>query len=97
MSHLFTGITHPLSYVVDGFHNFRLASLTQTNGMGALLLCAVCIFVLLIHDFLELKVSAWDWLARFRKPIRYAFYFLLLFVVLYSRQLGEYAFVYFQF
>ena len=60
-------------------------------------LALLWIAVLLAHDFIELKQSAWAWLGRFRKPIRYVFYFALLFVVLYSRQLGEYEFVYFQF
>ena len=49
------------------------------------------------HDFIALKTDVAQWLGRFRKPVRYAFYFALLFIVLYSRQLGQYDFVYFQF
>lgn len=97
VTHIFAGISDPVSYLTEGYQAFRLASLTQTTGLKTLLLCGVCILVLLLHDYIELKTSIWEWLGRFQKPIRYALYFILLFVVLYSRQLGEYEFVYFQF
>ena len=97
VTHIFAGISDPVSYLTEGYQAFRLASLTQTTGLKTLLLCAGCILVLLLHDYIELKTSIWEWLGRYRKPIRYALYFMLLFVVLYSRQLGEYEFVYFQF
>ena len=97
ITHLFTGLTSPLAYLTEGFQSFRIASLTQTSGLKTLLICGICILVLLIHDGIEMKTSVWEWLGRFRRPVRYALYFLLLFVILYSRQLGEYEFVYFQF
>jgi len=97
VSNLFTGISNPTAYFLEGFQAFRMASLSQTTGMRALLLCVLCILVLLAHDFLELRTNVWDRLGRYQKPVRYALYFLLLFVVLYSRKLGEYEFVYFQF
>ena len=94
LTHLFEGVGNPVSYVKAGYEAFRTAGLMQSTDLKLALLW---IAVLLAHDFIELKQSAWAWLGRFRKPIRYAFYFALLFVVLYSRQLGEYEFVYFQF
>ncbi len=97
VSHLFTGIWNPVAYVTEGFQAFRLASLAQTTGLKDLLVCVCCILVLLANDFIELKTSLWTWLGKYKKPVRYAFYFLLLFVILYSRKLGDYQFVYFQF
>ena len=94
LTHLFDGIGNPVSYVKAGVEAFRTAGLMQSTDLKLALLW---IAVLLAYDFIELKQSAWEWLGRFRKPLRYAFYFALLFVVLYSRQLGEYEFVYFQF
>lgn len=94
---LFTGISHPIAYITEGFHAFRMASLAQTTGMKDLLICVCCILVLLFNDFIELKTNIWVWICRYQKPVRYALYFILLFVVLYSRRLGEYEFVYFQF
>lgn len=94
VTHLFDGIGNPISYVKAGLDTFHNAGLMQSLDLQ---LAILWIGVLLVHDFIELKQSVWTWLGRFRKPVRYAFYFALLFVVLYSRQLGDYEFVYFQF
>ena len=94
LTHLFEGIGNPVAYVKAGYDALRNAGLIQSADLK---LVFIWIAVLLAHDFIELRQSAWEWLGRFKKPVRYAFYFALLFVVLYSRQLGEYEFVYFQF
>ena len=94
VTHLFDGIGNPISYVKEGYLALRSAGIMQSSDLK---LVFVWIAVLLAHDWIELRQNAWEWLGRFRKPVRYAFYFALLFVVLYSRQLGEYEFVYFQF
>ncbi len=94
LTHLFEGIGDPVSYVRTGFDTFRNAGLMQSSDLQ---LAFIWIAVLLVHDFIELKQNAWEWLGRFGKPVRYTFYFALLFVILYSRQLGDYEFVYFQF
>ena len=94
VTHLFDGVGNPVSYVKEGYLALRSAGIMQSSDLK---LVFVWIAVLLAHDWIELKQSAWEWLGRFRKPVRYAFYFALLFVVLYSRQLGDYEFVYFQF
>jgi D-alanyl-lipoteichoic acid acyltransferase DltB (MBOAT superfamily) len=97
LTHLFRGISNPVNYLVTGYHSYQTAGLAQTAGVKTLILCAFCILILIFHDFIELKASIWTWLGRYRKPVRYAVYFILLFLILYSRQLGEYEFVYFQF
>lgn len=97
VTHLFTGLSHPRTYLLAGYEAFKSAGLITSSGIGTLVLCCIFILVLLVHDYMELRTSIWERLGRFRKPVRYAFYFLLLFAVLYSRQLGEYEFVYFQF
>ena len=94
LTHLFDGVLNPVSYIRTGYTAFQGAGLMQSFDLK---LAFVWIAVLLAHDYIELKQSVWTWLGRFRGPVRYAFYFALLFVVLYSRQLGEYEFVYFQF
>ena len=55
------------------------------------------VVLLMAHDYIALREDVCQWFGRFGKPVRYTFYFALIFVVLYSRQLGEYSFVYFQF
>lgn len=97
VSHLFVGLAHPKGYLLAGYEAFKSAGMITSSGIGTLVLCCVFILVLLIHDYMELRTSIWDRLGRLKKPVRYTFYFLLLFAVLYSRQLGEYEFVYFQF
>ena len=94
LTHLFDGVLNPVSYIRTGYTALQAAGLMQSFDLK---LAFVWIAVLLAHDYIELKQSVWTWLGRFRGPVRYAFYFALLFVVLYSRQLGEYEFVYFQF
>ncbi len=97
LAHLFDGITNPAAYLAEGRRQFQMAGMVQASGMKTLLTSCLCILVLLAHDYLEQTKSVWERLGRLKKPLRYALYFLLLFVILYSRQLGEYEFVYFQF
>ena len=97
LCHIFDGITNPLGYLRDGYQAYRTAGVAQSSNMQTLLICGACILALLFHDFVELRTSIWEWMGRYRKPVRYAVYFVLLFMVLYSRQPGEYEFVYFQF
>ena len=97
LAHLFDGITNPIAYLAEGRRQFQMAGMVQSSGMKTLLTSCLCILVLLIHDYLDQTMSVWKRLGRLKKPLRYALYFLLLFVILYSRQLGEYEFVYFQF
>lgn len=97
LTHLFDGITNPVAYLAEGRRQFQMAGMVQSSGMKTLLISCLCILALLVHDYLEQTESVWKRLGRWKKPVRYALYFLLLFVILYSRQLGEYEFVYFQF
>ncbi len=94
VTHLFEGIGDPASYIKTGYESlYSMGILASTD----LKLAFLWIVLLLAYDFIELKQSAWEWLGRFRKPLRYAFYFALLFIILYNRQIGEQEFVYFQF
>ena len=97
VTHLFTGISQPFRYVLDGILAFRGSSMSTGAGLASLVQALLCILGLLVYDSMDQQQSVWVRLGRLSKPVRYAFYFLLLFVVLYSRQLGEYEFVYFQF
>ena len=94
LTHIFNGITHPLGYVKTCYAAFKNAGLIQGTEVKLALLWVV---LLMAHDYIALQTDVSEWLGRFKKPVRYAFYFALLFIVLYSRQLGEYSFVYFQF
>ena len=94
LTHMLDGILQPLTYLKDGYVSLRAAGLMQSTDLT---LVFVWIGILLAHDYIELKQDVWEWLARFKKPVRYAFYFCILFIILYSRQLGQYEFVYFQF
>ncbi len=94
LTHLFDGITQPVSYVGNCYRAFKNAGLIQSTELK---LVFFWIFLLLVHDYIALKTDVSLWLGRFRKPVRYMLYFSLLFLILYSRQLGQYDFVYFQF
>lgn len=96
ISHLFSGLTDLKSYVVNGILVFRGTSLAG-QGLSGLVQAFLCILTLTVYDFFALKQDVWTRIGRWAKPVRYALYFALLFVILYSRQLGEYEFVYFQF
>ncbi len=97
LTHLLEGIGNPVAYLTDGYHAFRSAGMIQVSGIKTLAICILCILVLLIYDYLDQTKSVWERMGALKKPLRYTVYFLLLFVILYSRQLGEYEFVYFQF
>lgn len=97
LTHLLEGITNPAVYLRDGYHAFRGAGMIQVSGLKTLIICMLCVIVLLIYDYLDQTKSVWERIGTLKKPLRYAIYFFLLFVILYSRQLGEYEFVYFQF
>lgn len=97
VTHMFEGVGSPMTYLTKGYQAYQTAGVLQSSGLKSFLLCAFCIVILLFHDYMELKTNVWEWLGRFQKPVRYAVYFALLFLVLCSRQLGEYEFVYFQF
>ena len=94
LAHMFDGVTRPVEYAKNCYLAFKGAGLIQSTELK---LVFFWIFLLMAHDFIALKTDVAQWLGRFRKPVRYAFYFALLFIVLYSRQLGQYDFVYFQF
>ena len=91
LTHMFAGMSQPLTYITEGILAFR------GTGLSNLLTALLCILILLVYDYLDLKKDVWERLGSLKKPVRYAIYFLLLFIVLYSRKLGEYEFVYFQF
>ena len=97
LTHLLDGITSPIAYLRDGYQAFQIAGMIQSSGLKTLIACMACILILLLYDYLEQTGSVWKRIGALKKPVRYALYFLLLFVILYSRQLGEYEFVYFQF
>lgn len=97
LTHLLDGVTNPITYLSDGYHAFQMAGMVQSSGLKNLIVVLLCILVLLIHDYFDQTKSVWERIGALKKPFRYGIYFLLLFVILYSRQLGEYEFVYFQF
>lgn len=97
LTHLFDGITDPKAYLTDGYHAFQHAGMVQVSGLSTLIISFLCILILLLHDRLNQTKDVWARIGGLKKPLRYALYFLLLFIILYSRQLGEYEFVYFQF
>lgn len=97
LTHLFDGITDPKAYLTDGYHAFQQAGMVQVSGLSTLIISFLCILILLLHDRLNQTKDVWARIGGLKKPLRYALYFLLLFIILYSRQLGEYEFVYFQF
>jgi len=97
VTNLLYGIENPFLYLKDGILAFRGSSMAGGSGLVSLIQALGCILVLVLYDFLDLRVSVWERLGKLKKPVRYALYFLLLLVILYSRQLGEYEFVYFQF
>lgn len=94
VTHLLDGAANPVRYVKEGIAAFRSAGLMQSADLK---LSVLWIAVLLVHDFLDRKEDIWIRIGRLRKPLRYVLYFALVFAVLYSRQLGNFEFVYFQF
>lgn len=93
-AHLFAGITTPLAYLR------QFAEALSATGMLAstdLKLSLLWIVLLMVFDAADRRRSVWERIGAWKKPVRYAVYFALVFFVLYSRSLGQYEFVYFQF
>ena len=97
VTHLFAGIDTPAAYFKDGILAFRGSSMSTGSGLFSLVQALGCIMVLIVYDFADINMNVWERLGKLSRPVRYVLYFLLLFVILYSRKLGEYEFVYFQF
>jgi D-alanyl-lipoteichoic acid acyltransferase DltB (MBOAT superfamily) len=88
ITHLFSGITHPKKYFVTVLTVFGKRDVIK--GLGGIVL-------LLIFDYLSLKMDVFERIKTLNAAIRYTMYFGLIFIILVFMNTGSHEFVYFQF
>lgn len=91
ISHMFAGITSPISYLHDGFADVGM-------GKEALLKESIMILILAIYDYVSLSGDVIDKISKKKTVIRWLIYICLGLMVVFLSQKGVAAeFVYFQF
>ena len=90
ITHLFTGICDTSSY----FQN-SLTDMGLTNGKLAVI--SFCLIFLTVFDTINLKTDCIELISKKNVFVRYFFYMLLLFLILFLRASAQVEFVYFQF
>lgn len=94
LTHLFTGIASPISYLHNGFSG------STGIGMGVSTLIAVVLVYLLplfCFDYYSTKHDVIQKIGKKQKLVRWIIYFILIICILFFRYIGEVTFVYFQF
>jgi len=84
------GITHPRSYILNGFRNLGI-------GLFDAIPIVFCLILLFVYDYASMKLDVIDYVSSKSKPVRYLVYVILLTLIVCFRHAGEAAFVYFQF
>lgn len=90
ISHMFSGITSPVSYLHNGFSS---VGFTAPNRNIILIFIAL----LGVYDYLSMKRNVIDLISKQKAGIRYLIYLILLCVILLFRATRPAEFVYFQF
>jgi D-alanyl-lipoteichoic acid acyltransferase DltB (MBOAT superfamily) len=88
VTHLFSGMERPAWYF--GSIIFIPQKINQIKGVGG-------IVVLLLFDFLSLKMDVWEKIKNFNVFVRYSIYFGFVIVIIFFMNRGSHEFVYFQF
>jgi len=93
ITHLFTGIEHPISYFIDGIYATYGMNVSKATIISSLL----PILVLALYDFFSLKTDVIQWISSKHLVIRYGVYMAMLLYIMLFKASGEASFVYFQF
>ena len=91
LGHLFTGISHPLTYFARGWSEFGL------DEIGNLLKVALCVLPLAFYDYFSLDYDVIDVISHKKAWLRYSVYIILVLVILLMHSTSGVSFVYFQF
>lgn len=93
-SHMLDGVINPASYLHDGFANTTGIEM----GTSALITCIlVYLLPLTLYDFFSLKTDVLIWIGERKTAVRYLFYAVIVFIILFFHYVGEVSFIYFQF
>ena len=91
LSRLFVGISHPMTYIMDGVMAIGINS-------DELILIIICIAVLAVYDYISLNKDVLILLDNLPRAARYAVYVSLALVIIYYVPVyGNNEFIYFQF
>ena len=91
LSHMFMGFMHPLGYVKLGLSRIGLETWWQFTK------CLLPILVLAVFDFFSTKTDVIDSVGHCRPVVRYGIAFVMCFLIIALRAIGEVNFIYFQF
>lgn len=85
------GITHPVTYILEGFANIGL-------DKSIFVIVGVCVLIMTGYDYISLKKDFVAWISEKNKFVQWTFYILLgLMIVFLSRKGAASEFIYFQF
>lgn len=91
LTHMFSGISHPYSYIVSGLYSFDMT-------MGELFFyLGIYLIPLFAVDLISVKYDLIEIINRRPAVIRYTIYYILVMMVLMFHYVGEVNFIYFQF
>ena len=91
ITHMFEGLTSPLSYIQRGFLDIQMEWET-------LLLVGGCVFILGLYDYFSLKHDVIKIISKKKLIIRWSIYILFMLLIIFLSQKGVAAeFIYFQF
>ncbi len=91
LTHGFSGITSPLSYLRSGF-------VSMSMGVERLIICSVSILLLFLFDFFSRKRDMIAWIGARSKGITWSIFLLLALLILLWTPVGSGSeFIYFQF
>jgi len=85
-----SGITHPRSYIINGFTNLGI-------GLLDAIPITFCIILLFVYDYAAMKLDVIEYISGKSRVVRYAAYIFIVALIICFRASGEAAFVYFQF
>jgi D-alanyl-lipoteichoic acid acyltransferase DltB (MBOAT superfamily) len=88
VTHLFSGINHPKKYFLTILS--IPGKINVVKGLGGIIL-------LLVFDYLSLKIDIWEHIKNLNGIIRYTIYFGIVLMILLFMNTGSHEFVYFQF
>lgn len=90
LKNMFAGITDPFRYFRLGMENMQIPMFRVVTIFCSIVLLAA-------YDMVSQKAEVWEIIGKWRTPVRYGVYCLLLAIIILWRSSGENAFVYFQF
>lgn len=90
IGHMFEGISRPSTYFKEGIAALLINSKELTTMI-------ISIIILLVYDYLSLKLDVIIWLSNQKWLVRWSLYYVFVFYMLLNVSVEKSSFIYFQF